>query len=206
MARVDFYFDLSSPWTYLAFRNIRPIIAETGAQIRWIPILVGGVFNAVNRGLYATRADTDSPKTRHMLKSLDDWAAWSGVDMRFPPPNHPARSVHAMRVCCALENDQEALAGFAGAAFHAFFSEHQNLDDPDMLQAVADGLGLDGAALIAESRTDPFKARLRANTQAVIDRGGYGSPTIFVDGEDMYFGNDQLPLVRRALMKDRTDD
>ena len=201
MARVEFYFDLSSPWTYLAFHNIQSIIAEARASIRWIPFLVGGVFNAVNRGLYAFREDADSPKMHHMLKSLDDWAAWSGVEMRFPSAYHPVRSVHAMRVCCAMEEDQETLVRFATAAFQAYFGEQQNLDDPRVLQAVADGLGMDGAGLIAASQSDVVKARLRANTQTVIDRGGYGSPTIFVDGEDMYFGNDQLPLVRRTLMR-----
>lgn len=68
-----------------------------------------------------------------------------------------------------------------------------------MLAAVADGAGLDGAALKAASQSDAVKARLRANTEEVIARGGYGSPSIFVDATDMYFGNDQLPLVEAAL-------
>ena len=202
MARVEFFFDLSSPWTYLAFYNIQPMITETGADIRWIPFLVGGVFNAVNPGLYASREDPDSPKMRHMVKSLKDWAAWSGIEMHFPSEHHPVRSVHAMRVCCALQHDQETLHRFATAAFETYFGAQQNLDDPAVLQAIADGLGLDGEDLIAQTQTDEIKAKLRTNTQAVIDRGGYGSPTIFVDGADMYFGNDQLPLVRQALQAD----
>ena len=61
--------------------------------------------------------------------------------------------------------------------------------------------GLDGAALKAAAQSDDVKARLRANTEEVIARGGYGSPSIFVDGTDMYFGNDQLPLVEAALRR-----
>ena len=201
MAKVDFFFDLSSPWTYMAFHNIQPIIAETGADIRYIPILVGGVFNAVNPDLYARRDDTENPKTKHSLKSIADWAAWSGLTLNFPPTNHPARSVHAMRVCCALQDDQPALTRFATAAFEAFFGADKNLDDPTMLAATADSIGLNGSELIAQTQTDPIKTRLRTNTQELIDRGGYGSPTLFVNGADMYFGNDQLPLVRRAILQ-----
>lgn len=201
MARIEFFFDLSSPWTYLAFHNIRPIADGAGATILWRPFLVGGVFNAVNASVYAGREDPDSPKMRFMQKSLRDWATWSGLPLDFPSPFHPVRSVHAMRVCCGLEEDQDALHRFAAAAFHAYFAEARNLDDPTVLAEVADGVGLDGAALVEATGSDPIKARLRANTQAVIDRGGFGSPTIFVDGDNMYFGNDQLPLVRHALAR-----
>lgn len=199
MAKVEFFFDLSSPWTYMAFHNIRPILAETGAEIVWRPFLVGGVFNAVNDAVYAAREDSTGPKARHHAKSLKDWAAWSGLPMNFPSRYHPVRSVHAMRLCCALEDDQDALVRFAEAAFAAYFGDRRNLDDPDVLKDIAGSIGMDGAALIAQTQTDPVKRKLRANTDEAIARGAFGSPSIFVDGEDMYFGNDQLPLVKKAV-------
>ena len=119
--------------------------------------------------------------------------------MNFPSPHHPVKSVHAMRFCCALEDDQAALFAFAGAAFEAYFGEARNLDDPAVLVEVANGCGLDGAALAAQSQTDAVKGRLRASTDEAIARGAFGSPTMFVDRERMFFGNDQLPLVRQAL-------
>jgi 2-hydroxychromene-2-carboxylate isomerase len=200
MAQVEFFFDLSSPWTRLAFHNIQPILAETGAEVRWRPFLVGGVFNAVNPSVYAGRADPDAPKNRHTWKWLKDWARLAGVPMNFPSPHHPVKSVHAMRFCCALEDDQAALFRFATRAFEAYFGEQQNLDDPAVLAAIADACGFDGEDLARRSQTDEVKQRLRANTQEVIDRGGFGSPTIFVNGE-IFFGNDQLPLVRQALAR-----
>lgn len=199
-AKIEFFFDLSSPWTYLAFHNIRPILDETGAEITWRPFLVGGVFNAVNKSVYAAREDTKGPKARFFMKSLRDWAAWSGLPLHFPAPWHPVRSVHAMRACCALEEDQDALVRFADAAFAAYFDRQENLDEPDVLAAIADGIEMDGAALVAATQTDAVKGKLRANTDEVIERGGFGSPSIFVDGTDMYFGNDQLPLVKRAIL------
>jgi 2-hydroxychromene-2-carboxylate isomerase len=107
-----------------------------------------------------------------------------------------------MRFCCALEDDQAALVRFARAAFASYFDRQENLDDPAVLAAVADAEGLDGTALAEAAGSDPVKARLRANTDELIARGGYGSPSIFVDGDDMYFGNDQLPLVAAALSKE----
>lgn len=196
---IQFCFDLSSPWTYLAFHNIRPIAARHGAVIRWTPILVGGVFNAANPSVYAARESASSPKFRHMGKTMRDWARWSGLELNFPAPWHPLKSVQAMRAACALEEDQGALERFAEAAFHAYFVDQRNLDDPAEVAAVADAIGLDGAALMALATTQPIKDRLRANTDELVARGGYGSPSIFVNGTDMYFGNDQLPLVELAL-------
>jgi 2-hydroxychromene-2-carboxylate isomerase len=102
-------------------------------------------------------------------------------------------------MACALEDDQAALATFAKAAFESFFGGQKNLDDPDVLVSVANAAGLDGAAIRAASISDVTKARLRTNTDELIARGGYGSPTMFVGQSDMYFGNDQLPLVEAAL-------
>ena len=199
MKALEFFFDLSSPWTYLAFTNLQGVVARTGAVITYRPILVGGVFNAVNPAVYAAREQADSRRVMHSWKVLNDWAALAGVEMNFPSEFHPAKSVNAMRMACALEDDQAALATFAKAAFESFFGGQQNLDDPDVLVSVANAAGLDGAAIRAASISDETKARLRTNTDELITRGGYGSPTMFVGQNDMYFGNDQLPLVEAAL-------
>lgn len=102
-------------------------------------------------------------------------------------------------MACALEADQPALRAFVEAAFESYFGDQQNLDDPEVLIAAANSAGLDGLAIAQAAVTDANKLKLRANTDELIARGGYGSPTIFVDGTDMYFGNDQLPLVEFAL-------
>ena len=197
--RVEFFYDLSSPWTYLAFTNLAGVLERTGAKARLQPILVGGVFNAVNQSVYAAREATDNRKLKHSWHVLKDWAALAGVEMNFPSQWHPAKSVNAMRMAAALADDQPALMKFTKAAFESYFGRQENLDDPDVLVAVANSAGLDGEGMRATSQTDGVKALLRANTEKVIERGGYGSPTIFVDTTRMYFGNDQLPLVEFAL-------
>lgn len=201
MNKIEFFYDLSSPWTCLAFHNLDGVISRTGASVQLRPILVGGVFNAVNPAVYAAREAADNRRLQHSWKILNDWAALAGVPMNFPSPWHPAKSIHAMRFCCALEEDQVALSAFTRAAFTSYFAAQENLDDPDVLMAVADGIGLDGTGLRMACASDAVKARLRANTDELIERGGYGSPTMFVGGTDMYFGNDQLPLVEAALQR-----
>jgi 2-hydroxychromene-2-carboxylate isomerase len=198
-ARVEFFYDLSSPWTYLAFTNLTAVLDRTGANAFLRPILVGGVFNAVNQSVYAAREAVENPKLKHSWRVLKDWAALAGVELHFPSQFHPAKSVNAMRMACALADDQPALARFTKAAFESYFGAQENLDDPDVLVAVANRAGLNGEAMRAKAQTDEVKALLRANTEEVIERGGYGSPTIFVDGKWMYFGNDQLPLVEFKL-------
>lgn len=198
---VEFFFDLSSPWTCLAFHNLPGVLERAGATATYRPILVGGVFNAVNPAVYAAREQVDNRRMQHSWKILKDWARLAGVPMNFPSPYHPAKSVHAMRFAAAIEDDQAALLRFARAAFASYFDRQENLDDPDVLEAVADAEGLNGAAVRAASTTDAVKARLRANTEEVVARGGYGSPTMFVGDTDMYFGNDQLPLVEAALKR-----
>lgn len=199
--RLEFFYDLSSPWTYLAFTNLWPMLEPTGETATLRPILVGGVFNAVNQSVYAGRAQSDNIKLKHAWKVLKDWAALAGVEMNFPSQWHPAKSVNAMRMACTIADDQAALRTFTKAAFESYFGAQENLDDPEVLVAVADASGLDGAAIRERAQTDAIKALLRANTDEVIARGGYGSPTMFVDRTDMYFGNDQLPLVEAALKR-----
>jgi 2-hydroxychromene-2-carboxylate isomerase len=196
--RVEFFYDLSSPWTYLAFTNLWPLLERCGAQARLRPILVGGVFNAVNQAVYAAREQSDNRKLRHSWQVLKDWAALAGVEMNFPSQYHPAKSVNAMRMACAIADDQSALRAYSKAAFESYFGAQENLDDPAML--VAKRVGLDGEAMKEAAQIDGVKSLLRANTEEVIARGGYGSPTIFVDGKWMYFGNDQLPLVEYRLL------
>ncbi len=200
---IEFFFDLSSPWTCLAFHNIQSIAAETDTTIIWRPFLVGGVHNEVNEAYVEARANNiTSPKWRQLGQSLMDWAALSGVQMNFPSQYHPLRSVHAMRFCCALENDQLELFRFATAGFDAYYTRQLNLDDLEVLVAVANEVGLDGEALRHQSQEQAIKNHLRVNTDEAISRGAFGSPSIFVPfgtGERLYFGNDQLPLVKWAI-------
>lgn len=195
---IEFFFDVSSPWTWLGFEGVQPLAASLGEEIVWRPILVGGVFNAVNASVYEARAKPVPAKARYMLKDLADWARLQGLEIRFPPAVFPVNSVKAMRACCWLG---QACVPFARAAFRAYWSDGRDISQDAELAAVARAAGLDADALFAAIAGDGPKAQLRANTDELIARGGFGSPTMFVDGDDMYFGNDRLPLVEAAIRR-----
>ena len=195
--RLDFYFDCSSPWTYLAFHAIQPLAAEMAAEIVWKPILVGGVFNAVNQTVYESRAKPNPRKQAYMLQDLAAWAKLYGLGIVFPPKVFPVNSVKCMRgAFVAL--DEGKLVPYATAAFEAYWGNDLDIAQESVLADIAVRAGLERQRFFAGIETDACKARLRANTDELIARGGFGSPTIFV-GDQMFFGNDRMPLIEAAL-------
>jgi 2-hydroxychromene-2-carboxylate isomerase len=198
MARhLDLYFDCSSPWTYLAFHAVQPLAAELAVEIAWKPILVGGVFNAVNRSVYDSRATPNPLKQTYMLKDLAAWARLYGLAIKFPPTVFPVNSVKCMRgAFVAL--DEGKLVPYATAAFEAYWGDDRDISKEEVLADIAAKAGIERQRFFAGIETDACKTRLRANTDELIARGGFGSPTLFV-GDEMFFGNDRMPLVRAAL-------
>lgn len=196
---IEFFFDCSSPWTYLAFHNVQPLAAELDVPIRWRPILVGGVFNAVNPSVYAARDQPVPAKRDYQLKDVQDWARHSGLRIVFPPSVFPVNSVKAMRGCVLLE-PHGRMVPFATAAFEAYWGRDEDISQEAVLARVCERAGVQADAFFAGIAQPAVKERLRINTDELIARGGFGSPTLFV-GDDMYFGNDRLPLVREALIR-----
>ncbi len=198
---LEVFFDCSSPWTYLAFENLQLLTAELRVEIDWRPILVGGVFNTVNPSVYESRAAPVPAKARYMLKDLQDWARLAGLKIKMPPSVFPVNSVKAMRACLVLA-PEGALVPFARAVFQAYWSEDQDISQDGVLTAICQRVGVED--VLARAAGAEVKAALKANTDELIARGGFGSPTVFVNGADMYFGNDRLELVRAALVRVRS--
>lgn len=196
--RIEFFYDVSSPWTYLAFTNIQALAREAGAEIVWRPFLVGGVFNSVNPSVYAQRDNPVPAKAAYALKDMQDWARLAGIRIKFPPKVFPVNSVKALRGCLWAE-EQGKQVPLATAFFELYWGEDCDISQDDVVAEAAKRAGLDGARMLQGINDPAIKAQLKSNTDEVIARGGFGSPTIFVNGTDMYFGNDRLPLVREAL-------
>ena len=199
-ARVEFFFDCSSPWTYLAFHRIQPLAREIGFEIEWRPFLVGGVFNTVNDSVYKFREAPIPVKADYLTKDLADWARYTGLKIRWHPTIFPVNSVRAMRGCLVAD-EQGALPVFARGVFEAYWSDDADIYEFEVLQDVAENTGLNPEDFISRIETPEVKKQLRANTEELIDRGGFGTPTMFVNRDDMYFGNDRLPLVIDAVKR-----
>jgi 2-hydroxychromene-2-carboxylate isomerase len=198
---IEFFFDCSSPWTYLAFHNIQPLAKEFGAEITWRPILVGGIFNTINPEVYARRDNPVPAKLNYQKKDMADWARSAGLAIKMRPTVFPVNSVKAMRGCIWL--GKEMVVPFARAVFEIYWGEDKDISQDAVLAEVCKRVGADPQKFFAGIAGQAIKDQLKANTDEVMARGGFGSPTIFVDKTDMYFGNDRLPLIREALQRQR---
>ncbi|HKK18892.1 MAG TPA: 2-hydroxychromene-2-carboxylate isomerase [Opitutales bacterium] len=197
MATLEFFFDVSSPWTYLAFERIEGVAQRTGAELIWKPFLVGGVFNKVNPSVYQRRENPIPAKDNHYRKSMEDWARYQGLTI-VKPSVFPLNSVKALRGAF-VAIDQGKISDYARACFEAYWRDDKDISQEDELRKVVVKAGMDPDDFFAKIATDEVKQKLFNTTDEIIERGGYGSPTFFVNGDDMYFGNDQIPLVEWAL-------
>jgi len=197
--RLEFFFDCSSPWTYLAFTRVHEVIKRSEAVVEWKPILVGGVFNAVNQDVYERRANPDPRKSKYYARDLADWAHFTGIKIGRPTV-FPVNSVKAMRGALIALDDGK-LVPYATAVFQAYWGDLLDISQPGILGPVAASVGYEPASFLKRIEEPALKERLRANTDELIARGGFGSPTMFVDRDDMYFGNDRLPLLEAVLAR-----
>lgn len=197
MHQLEFFFDCSSPWTYLAFERVQPIAARPDVEIVWCPILVGGVFNAVNQSVYENRAHPVPAKARYYQKDLQDWARYSGVTIG-QPRVFPVNSVKAMRgAFVAMEYD--CLVPYARRLFHRYWTELEDISQDSVLGSIVAACGIDHEEFFGKIVDAEYKEKLRQTTDSLIARGGFGSPTLFLNESDMYFGNDRLPLIEAKL-------
>lgn len=197
---VEMFFDCSSPWTYLGFEALVAAAAEDGFGIHWRPFLVGAVFNSVNPSVYEMRAKPVEAKARYFTKDMQDWIRRSGLAIKWTPGIFPINSARAMRACLVAD-DAGACEAFARRVFQLYWGEDRDIADPAVLADACAAAGLDPAATLAAADAPETRALLRANTDEIIARGGFGSPTYYVGGDDMYFGQDRVLLVREAMAR-----
>src|SRR5882757_2305257 len=177
---IEFFFDCSSPWTYLAFHNLEPLAREFGEKIEYRPILVGGIFNTINPTVYAARENPVPEKAAYAKKDLADWARVAGLRIKHWPSVFPVNSVKAMRGCIFVEPDGK-LVPFARATFEAYWGDDQDISKDEVLSEICRKVGIDAARFFAGIGQQNIKDALRINTDEVMTRGGFGSPTIFID-------------------------
>jgi 2-hydroxychromene-2-carboxylate isomerase len=194
--KLEFFYDCSSPWTYLAFSKIEDVARRHNSDLIWRPILVGGVFNAVNPSVYETRQRPVKPKARYFAKDLQDWAHFYGLKIG-QPTVFPVNSVKAMRGAF-VAHEHGMISPYSRCVFEQYWGEDRDISKDESLRDIVRMVGLDEQEYFTKIASPEYKDKLKRNTDELIERGGFGSPTMFVDG-DMYFGNDRLPLVEHAL-------
>jgi 2-hydroxychromene-2-carboxylate isomerase len=194
MKQVEFFFDVGSPFSHIAWRALPAIAARTGAEIVWRPILIGGVFKATGN----VSPMTVPAKGSYSLIDLQRWAEYYGVAFRMNP-SFPINTLPLMRGASAmLMRSPQALEAYLDAIFPAMFENAVNLGDPQEIGKVLARAGIDPQDLMAAIGEDAVKNKLKADTDEAVQRGVFGVPTFFV-GKDMFWGQDRLMFVERAL-------
>jgi 2-hydroxychromene-2-carboxylate isomerase len=193
---VEYFFDFGSPTSYLAWTQLPKIAAETGAEIVWRPMLLGGVFKATGNASPVTVP----AKGRWMNADIARWARRYGVPFRFNP-HFPVNTLTLMRGAAGLQMRQPAdFMRYVDLIHRAMWESPVNLGDPAVLAETLTAAGFDAEAFTALVADPEVKARLAANTDEAVARGAFGAPTFFV-GEAMFFGQDRLDFVREALAR-----
>lgn len=190
--RVEFYFDVGSPSGYLAWSQLPAIAAETGADIEYCPVLLGGIFKATGN---ATPADVPA-KGRYLALDLARFARRYGVPLVYNSA-FPINTIGLMRGAVAAQQAGQ-LDAYLDVIYPAFWVHDVDLGKPEeVVRCLREG-GLDAEFLMRRVQEDDVKTELRARSDAAVERGLFGIPTMFVGGE-MFFGQDRLELVREAL-------
>lgn len=191
---VEFYFDVGSPTSYLAYTQLRHICRDTGATLVYRPILLGGVFKATGNA-----SPNEVPaKARYSVDDLARFARRYGVPLNFNR-HFPINTLNVMRAITAVQSRQpQRFIEFLELTFKAMWIDGLDLNDPaELSQMLKDG-GFDPAQVFAWVNDPQVKEQLKSNTENGIARGIFGAPSMFVEGQ-LYFGQDRLGFVREAL-------
>lgn len=191
---VEFFFDLGSPASYLAWTQLPALCARHGAALRYRPMLLGGVFQATGNA---------SPvmipaKGRYMFTDLARFAARYGVPFGLPP-GFPINTLALMRGLVGTQlRAPERFEALLAALFNGLWAQRRNLGDAAVLEQVLAEAGFTAAEFQVLTGDAEVKAALKQATEEAVERGVFGAPTCFVDGQ-MYFGQDRLDFVADAL-------
>jgi 2-hydroxychromene-2-carboxylate isomerase len=196
-ATIDFYFDFSSSYSYVALPRLARLVDELDCQINWKPIALGVIFKANSHAPPAA----DTAKGRYVWHDVERTAALENLPFKWPEP-FPFNSMTAARVFWHLANsDADRAIDWARAVFHASFGEGRDCSNPDELAAVAGDLGLDGQELLEATGHDAVKQKLKEVTGEAMGRDVFGAPTFFV-GDEMFWGSDRLGQLERHIGSD----
>jgi 2-hydroxychromene-2-carboxylate isomerase len=191
---IEFYFDFSSPYGYMASTQIDPLAEKYGRTVTWKPFLLGAVFK-----ISGSKPLVDLPmKGDYFLRDFQRSAAYYGVPFKLPP-GFPFAPIAASRAFYWLtDRDPELAKRLAKIVYHAGLGIGRDVASIDVIAELAAPLGIKADELRAAVNDQAVKDRLRAEVDAAVARNVFGSPFIFVDGEP-FWGADRLPQVEKWL-------
>jgi 2-hydroxychromene-2-carboxylate isomerase len=190
---LEFFYDFGSPATYLAHTQMPGLAARSGADVRYRPMLLGGVFKATGNQSPIVIPAKGAYMGGH---DLPRFARRYCVPFKLPP-GFPINTLALMRGAIVAEEEGSA-ESYIAAMFRAIWADGENMTEPKVVAGVLTAAGLDAQHFFARIDEQPIKDQLKANTEEAVARGAFGAPTFFV-GEEMFFGQDRLDFVEEAL-------
>lgn len=195
---LQFHFDFASPNAWFVHRVIPDIETRTGAHFTYVPVLLGGIFKATGNQApmlafagIKNKLDYQGLEIRRFIQRYDLTA--------FKMNSHfPVNSLQIMRIAVAAAQEG-VLPLYVETVFQAMWEKSLKMDDPEVIATTLNAAGLDADKLIAMSITPEIKARLAANTEASVNRGAFGIPTVFVNDE-IYFGKDAVREIEDQIV------
>ncbi len=192
---VDYYFTLTSPWTFLGSQRLVEMARRHGAEIRVKPVDYGVIFPQTGGLPLPKRAPA---RQAYRLMELKRWRAQLGVELNLHPKFFPASPDAAARFVVAVDRAGGDSLGLAHAILAAIWTQEKDIADLPTLAEIADAAGHDGAALLAASQESEVQAACEALTQEALERGVFGAPT-YVYKDELFWGQDRLDFLDRAL-------
>lgn len=192
--KLELYWDFSSPYAYLGNAQAEAFAKRTGAELVYRPMLLGALFKAVGQHQIPMATFSDAKKA-YVLRDLHDWASYLGVPFVFNT-TFPLNSIKALRVYLALPPERQA--AFRDATFRAAWGENRDIGDEAVIRSL---IGDDADAILARTNDPEVKQALFAATDRAVAAGVFGAPTWIVDEQQLFFGQDRLPLVEHALRR-----
>tara|TARA_Y100001970_G_scaffold291849_1_gene430668 strand:- start:204 stop:779 length:576 start_codon:yes stop_codon:yes gene_type:complete len=184
--KIDFYFDVVSPYSYLASKLIGEIVKKNNAILNWKPILLGGIFKAIGRPIAPGLVPEKKP---YLIKDLERLSNYYGIPFKMPL-EFPTSSLLAMRVLCGLKVNN--IHFYAEEIFEAYWKDNKNIADIEVLSEIVN------SESVEKANTQEIKDKLFKNTEAATKRGIFGVPSFFI-GDEMFFGHDRISLLDNYL-------
>ncbi|RLQ20687.1 2-hydroxychromene-2-carboxylate isomerase [Seongchinamella sediminis] len=196
---LEFIFDFGSPNAYLAYQLLPGILQRTGAKLKILPCLLGGIFKATGNQPPMMAFGGVKGKLEYEQKEMDRFIQRHALNAFRFNPHFPVNTLLLMRGAIAAE-EEGSLEAYLEAGLAAMWEEGLKMDDPEVYVTAMDAAGLDGQTLLERTREADVKAHLIRNTEQAVERGVFGIPTFFV-GEEMFFGKDRLDQVEQELSR-----
>ena len=192
---IDYFISCGSPWTYLGHQRLEDIAARHGATITYKPADYGKIF-PISGGLPVNQRAPQ--RQRYRMHELRRWQAYLNVPLILEPTNFPPTNLGLATRFAISAQDNAAIGKLCGAILTALWAHDRNISDPEILTAIGNESGMDGAELLKAANSEAAQKTLDANSAEAIKRDVYGAPT-YIYGDELLWGQDRLDFLDRAL-------